>query len=145
MSNVILFSNNFARIKMQTYVRLLLHTDTDSCTDTGTDSCESQPHKDLTSKLNYEKVPVLPSHDPSSIFPFHLICYPVHLTIFSFCFFPDFLAIFILLSLNRWIQEVAKNIKIDSMNHVRQFPFDEYIKGVQGELADNIHGIICYS
>ena len=32
------------------------------------------------------------------MFPFHLLPYPVHPTRFSLCFFPGFLAIFILLS-----------------------------------------------
>ena len=45
-------------------------------------------------------VPVLPSLDPSLIFPFYLIPSPVDLTGFSFCFFPGFLAIYILLSAN---------------------------------------------
>ena len=53
-------------------------------------------HKDhLTSKLNSKTVPVLPSLDPSLIFPFLLIPSPVHPTGFSFCFFPGFLAILI--------------------------------------------------
>ena len=34
------------------------------------------------------------------LFPFNILPYPVHLTVFSFCFFPGFLAIFILLSCN---------------------------------------------
>ena len=37
---------------------------------------------------------------PSLIFPLHLLPSPVHLTGFSFCFYPGFLAIFILLSSN---------------------------------------------
>ena len=37
---------------------------------------------------------------PSLIFPFNLLPSPVHATGFSFCFFPGFLVIFILLSLN---------------------------------------------
>ena len=61
------------------------------------DPRESQPHKvDLTSKLNSKTVPVLLSLDPSLIFPFHLLPFPVHPTGFSICFFPGFLAIFIL-------------------------------------------------
>ena len=52
----------------------------------------------LTSKLNSKTVE-LPSLDPSSlIFPFHLLPSPVHPTGFSFCIFPGFLAIFILMS-----------------------------------------------
>ena len=59
------------------------------------------PHKGhLTSKLNSKKVPVLSSLDPFLIFPFHLLPSPVHPTEFSFCFFPDFLSIVILLSSN---------------------------------------------
>ena len=46
----------------------------------------------LTSKHNSKTVPVW----PSLIFPSHLLPYPVS----SFCFFPGFLAIFILLSSN---------------------------------------------
>ena len=38
--------------------------------------------------------------NPSLIFPFHLLPTPVHPTRFSFCFFPGFLAIFILSSNN---------------------------------------------
>ena len=54
---------------------------------------------DHTSKLNSKPVIVLLSRDLSLIFPFHILPSPVHPTGFSFCFFPDFLAIFIL-SLN---------------------------------------------
>ena len=50
----------------------------------------------LTSKLNSKTIPVIPSF----IFPFHLLPSPVHPSIFSFCFFPGCLAIFILLSSN---------------------------------------------
>ena len=53
----------------------------------------------LTSKLNSKTVPVLPSLDPSLIFPFVLIPFPVYLTGFSFYIFPGYFAIFIL-SLN---------------------------------------------
>ena len=48
--------------------------------------------------LNFKMVPVLPYLDPSLIFPMHLLPSPVHRTRFSFCFFPGFLNIFILLS-----------------------------------------------
>ena len=49
----------------------------------------------ITSKLNCMTVPVL----PSLIYPFHLLpSSVVHPIGFSFCFFPDFLAIFIFLS-----------------------------------------------
>merc|ERR1719154_450452 len=60
----------------------------------------SQPHKGhLISKLNSNTVSVLPSLDPSLIFPFLLLTSPAaHPTGFSFCFFPGFLAIFTLLS-----------------------------------------------
>ena len=51
-------------------------------------------------QLNSKTVPVLPSLDPSLIFPFHLLLSSVHPTRFSFCFFPDFLAILILLPSN---------------------------------------------
>ena len=62
--------------------------------------CESQHHNGhLTSKT----VPVLPSVDPSLIFPFHLLPSPVYPTGFSICIFPGFLAIFILLSSNNKI------------------------------------------
>ena len=54
------------------------------------------PFGHLTSKT----VPVLPSLDPSILFPFYLLPSPVHPTRFSFCFFPGFFAIFILLSSN---------------------------------------------
>ena len=50
----------------------------------------------LTSKT----VPVLPSLDPSLMYPFHLLPSPVHPTGFLFYIFPGFLAIFILLSSN---------------------------------------------
>ena len=61
----------------------------------------SQPHKGyLTSKLNFKTVLVIPSLDPSLIFPFHLLPSPTYPTGFSFCFFPGFLAIFNSLSLN---------------------------------------------
>ena len=60
-------------------------------------ACESQPHKShLTSTLNTKTVPVL----PSVIFPFHLLPSPMHPARFSFCLFPSFLSIFILLSSN---------------------------------------------
>ena len=75
------------------------------------------------SVLNFKTVPVLPSLNPSLapfcvimrtctgaanqtnkpfsfIFPFQLLPSPVHPIGFSFYFFPGFLAIFILLSLN---------------------------------------------
>ena len=45
-------------------------------------------------------VPVLPSLDPSHMFPFHLLPSPDHPTGFSFYFLSRFLAIFILLSSN---------------------------------------------
>ena len=45
-------------------------------------------------------VHVLPSLDPSLIFPFHVLPSQVHPTGFSFCFSPGFFAIFILLSSN---------------------------------------------
>ena len=48
----------------------------------------------LTSKLNSETVPVLPSVYPSLTYPFHHSPSPVHLTGFSYCFFPRFYAIF---------------------------------------------------
>ena len=54
----------------------------------------------LPSKLKSKTVPVLPSLDPSRIFHFRLLPSPVHLTGFFFCFFPGFLTIFVLLSLN---------------------------------------------
>ena len=55
-----------------------------------------QPHKDhLTSILNSKTVPVLPALVPSLIFPIHLLPNG-----FSFCFFPGFLAIFIMFSSN---------------------------------------------
>ena len=57
-------------------------------------------HRPGTSKLNSKTVLVLPSLYPSPIFPFHLSPSPVHPTEFSFCFFPAFLAIFILSSNN---------------------------------------------
>ena len=60
--------------------------------------CESQPHKGyyLTFKLNSMTVAVF----PSLIFPFHFPPSPVYPTVFSICFFPGFIAIFILLSSN---------------------------------------------
>ena len=54
----------------------------------------------LISKLNSKTVPVLPSLGPSLIFSFHLFPSPVYPTGFFFCFFPGFLAIFILISSN---------------------------------------------
>ena len=57
----------------------------------------------LISKLKSKTVPVLPSVGPSLIFPFHLLPFPVHHTRFSFCFFPGFFKIFILLSSNKKI------------------------------------------
>ena len=61
----------------------------------------SLSHKSpFTSKLNSKTVLVLPSLDRFIILPFHLSPSPVHPTRFSFCFFPGFLAIFILLSSN---------------------------------------------
>ena len=54
----------------------------------------------LTSKLNSKTIPVLPSLDSSPIFAFHILPSPVHPTGFFFCLFPDFLAIFTLLSPN---------------------------------------------
>ena len=62
-----------------------------------TDPCESQPHKGhLGSKLNSKTVSVLPTSDPSHVFPIHLRPFPVHPTGLSFCFFPGFLTIFVL-------------------------------------------------
>ena len=58
------------------------------------DPCESQPHK---SHLNSKTVPILPSLDHSLIFFIHLLYFLVYSIRFSFCFFPGFLAIFILL------------------------------------------------
>ena len=64
------------------------------------DPCESQPYMGhLTSKLNYRWFPSYLLCD-LLIFPFHLLPSRVHPTRFSFCFFPGFLAIFTLLSLN---------------------------------------------
>ena len=75
-------------------------------------ACESQLHKGhLTSKLNYNTVPVL----PSLIYPFHLSPSPVHPTGSFFCFFPGFLAIFISLSWNN------NNIYSLRLNKFRQF------------------------
>ena len=48
----------------------------------------------LIAKLNSKTVPVF----SFLIFPFHLLPSPVHPTGFSFCFFPGFLAIFIVVS-----------------------------------------------
>ena len=48
-------------------------------------------------KLNSKTVSVVPSINPSLIFPFHLLLSPVHTAGFSYCFFPGFLVIFILL------------------------------------------------
>ena len=53
-----------------------------------------------TNSLNSKTVPVLPSVNPSLIFPFHLLPSLVHPIGFSFYSFPGFLAIFILLSSN---------------------------------------------
>ena len=47
----------------------------------------------LTCNINSWMVPVLPSLDPSLIFPFQLLPSPVNPTGFSFCFFLGFLAI----------------------------------------------------
>ena len=55
----------------------------------------------FTSKLNSKTVSVLPSVDPSLIFPFQLLPYPAHPTGFSFYIFSGFLVIFILLSSNK--------------------------------------------
>ena len=46
----------------------------------------------ITFELNAKTVPVLPSLDPSLMFPFHLLPSPVHPTGFSFCFFPGMIA-----------------------------------------------------
>ena len=54
----------------------------------------------LTAKFNSKTVPVLPSFDPSLLYPFHLSPSPVHPIGFSFCLFPGFLDIFILFSSN---------------------------------------------
>ena len=54
----------------------------------------------IQDKLNSKTIPVLPSLDPSLIFPFHILRYPIYPTGFSSCFFSSFLAIFILLSSN---------------------------------------------
>jgi len=67
----------------------------------------------LTSKLNSKTIPVLPSLDPSLIFPFHLLPSPVHPTGFSFCFFPAFVAIFILLSSNN--SNIASFVSVSSL------------------------------
>ena len=50
--------------------------------------------------LNFKTIPIVPSLNPSLIFPFHLLSSPVHPIVFSFYFFPGLLAIFILLSSN---------------------------------------------
>ena len=54
----------------------------------------------VLSKLNSETVPVSPSFDSSLIFPFHILPSTVHHTGFFICFFPGFLAIFIMSSSN---------------------------------------------
>ena len=61
---------------------------------------ESQPHKGhLTSKLKYRRFSFY-LLCTLLLFAFHLLPSPVHPTGFSFYFFPGFLAIFTLLSLN---------------------------------------------
>ena len=65
------------------------------------DLCESESHKaHLNSKLNSKTVLVLPSLEPSHIFPFHLLPSPVHALPEFPCFFSGFLAICILVSSN---------------------------------------------
>ena len=61
----------------------------------------SSPHR----QIQIRDGSILPFLDPSLIFPFHILPSPVHPTGFSFCFFPGFLAIFILLSSNNSIPE----------------------------------------
>ena len=46
-------------------------------------------------KFNSQTVPVLPSLDPSLKLTFYHLPSTIHITGFSFCFFPDFLAIFL--------------------------------------------------
>ena len=65
------------------------------------------------SKLNSKTVPVLPSVNHFLIISFHLLPSPVHPIGFSFRFFPDLLAIFILSSNNnnlnvqsRWMPQL---------------------------------------
>ena len=65
-----------------------------------TDTLSHQHLSHLSSKPNFQKVSVLPSHEPSLLFPFHLLSYPTHPTVFSFYIFPGFLAISILLTSN---------------------------------------------
>ena len=60
---------------------------------------ETKIYENLTSKVNSKTVPISSFLDPSLMFPFHLLPSLVHLTGFYFCFFPGFLAIFILLSI----------------------------------------------
>ena len=58
----------------------------------------------------------LPSPDPSLIFPFHPLPSSMHPSGFSFCFFPDFLAIFtLLLSYNNswaWSDPIGQDRKL---------------------------------
>ena len=57
----------------------------------------------LISKINYNTVPVLPNLNPFLIFPFNLLPSPLHPTGFFFYFFPGFPAIYIFLSLNKYV------------------------------------------
>ena len=64
------------------------------------ENCKSQPQKGyVSSKIKYRRFPSYLLYT-LLLFPFHLLPSPVHPTGFSFCFFPGFLAIFILLSWN---------------------------------------------
>ena len=74
-------------------------------------ACNDITVRKVTSKLSSKTVPVLPSLDPSLIFPFHLSTSPVHPIGFSFHFFPVFLVIFILLSSNNNNGKVAELAK----------------------------------
>ena len=64
----------------------------------------------LISKLNSKTVPALPSFDPSLTFPFHILLSPVHLTWFSFYFFPSFFIIFIWFSSNTNTNNCRKGV-----------------------------------
>ena len=62
---------------------------------------QKSPH--LHTELQDAVPAVLPSPDPTLIFPFHLLPSPVNPAEFSFCFFSGFLVIFILFSSNNML------------------------------------------
>ena len=82
----------------------------------------------MYSELNSKTLPDLPSFDSSLIF--HLLPSPVHATVFSFCFFPDFLVIFIVLSSNNNLRYVNKRVVSDGCKLAQRKLGNKYFKMV---------------